>query len=358
MKNTVNVKLVIAFLLFNFTNTSAQETRGNYTTIEIPAPSLKNNLVGTDTIQKIGVYLPPSYSSSKKKYPVVYYLHGYNAKVEESNTGKLEMMENSTAHELIYVEVSGYNLYHGSFYMNSYVTGNWEDFITHDVVSYVDNHYRTIQDRKSRGLVGGSMGGIGAFNISLKHPDKFSAIHLMSPGLGEREDIYNWLFPNDSVILALKKLSDKMEGIPRSKYAESLVKAMDETGDLWLLVGSGVAAVPDTLQPLLMAPLFHYNKEGTFERNDSALAILLPDRAEQVKMYKDTLKLYSYYGMDVGNADQLGFNVKFVKQLSSYLWEEKIPHSTYFSDRDHFSGYDITMENRIIPLMSIYLKGE
>src|SRR3972149_6594466 len=45
--------------------------------IEIPAPSLSNNLVGEPTQRTIYVYLPPSYNTSDKHYPVIYYLPGY-----------------------------------------------------------------------------------------------------------------------------------------------------------------------------------------------------------------------------------------------------------------------------------------
>jgi len=361
MKNIVIVQLVFTILLFNFTNTSAQTTRGNYTVFEIPAPSLKNNLIGSDTVQKIGLYLPPSYSSSKKSYPVVYFLHGHSSKVQENDAGKLEMMENNTAQELIYVEISGYNLYHGSMYVNSYVTGNWEDYVTHDVVSYMDNHYRTIPDRNSRGLVGASMGGLGTFNISLKHPDKFSAIHLMSPAVGKDDEIFRFLFPDDSSIITLKNLINELKEIPESDYEHDLSRAMDETGDFWIHIGGGVAFAPDSLQPLLMAPLFDFDENGTLKRNESVWALwleYLEVSAEKVKMYKDNLKTYSYYGMDVGYYDQLEFIMDGVKQLSAYLWQQRIPHSTYYSDRDHFNGYGISLENRVMPLMSIYLKGE
>ncbi len=359
MKNIVTMQLIILLPLI-FTDTSAQKARGNYNVIEIPAPSLKYNLIGTDTIQKIGIYLPPSYSLSEKLYPVVYFLNGHSTKVSESDAGKLEMMESNTAQELIYVEMSGYNLYHGSWYTNSYVTGNWEDYITHDVVSYVDNHYRTIPDRKSRGLVGASMGGMGTFNISLKHPDKFSAIHLMSPGLGKNDKWYNFLFPNDSSVIALKNLIDELNEIPEGEYANDLSRTIDEYGNFWVHISGGVAFAPDSLQPLLMAPLIDFDENGTLKRNKSVWGLwmeYLEVSPDKIKMYKDVLKTYSYYGMDLGYND-LEFILDGTKQLSDYMWEQNIPHSIYYSVRDHFSGYDITLGKRVIPLMSIYLKGE
>jgi predicted alpha/beta superfamily hydrolase len=65
-------------------------------------------------------------------------------------------------------------------YSNSTTTGNFEDYIEHDVVAYIDAHYRTIPNRLSRGLVGHSMGGYGASRIGMKHPEVFGSLYIMS----------------------------------------------------------------------------------------------------------------------------------------------------------------------------------
>ena len=72
-------------------------------------------------------------------------------------------------------------IYNGSMYSSSVTTGDFENFIAHDVVTYIDAHYRTIPQRTSRGLVGHSMGGYGASRIGMKHPDVFGALYIMSP---------------------------------------------------------------------------------------------------------------------------------------------------------------------------------
>ena len=43
-----------------------------------------------------------------------------------------------------------YTIYNGSMYSNSPTTGNWETYITEDLISYIDSHYRTIANRESR----------------------------------------------------------------------------------------------------------------------------------------------------------------------------------------------------------------
>ncbi len=71
--------------------------------------------------------------------------------------------------------------HNGSMYSSSVTTGDFERFVSHDVVAWVDAHYRTIPDRTSRGLTGHSMGGYGAARIGMKHPDVFGSLYIMSP---------------------------------------------------------------------------------------------------------------------------------------------------------------------------------
>jgi S-formylglutathione hydrolase FrmB len=72
-------------------------------------------------------------------------------------------------------------VHNGSMYSSSVTTGDFENYVARDVVSYIDAHYRTIASRESRGLVGHSMGGYGASRIGMKHPDVFGSLYIMSP---------------------------------------------------------------------------------------------------------------------------------------------------------------------------------
>jgi S-formylglutathione hydrolase FrmB len=71
--------------------------------------------------------------------------------------------------------------HNGSMYSSSVTTGDFERYVSEDVVTYIDAHYRTIPDRRSRGLVGHSMGGYGATRIGMKHADVFGSLYIMSP---------------------------------------------------------------------------------------------------------------------------------------------------------------------------------
>ena len=51
------------------------------------------------------------------------------------------------ANEMIVVLPDSKTLHNGSMYSSSVTTGDFEQFIAHDLVSYIDAHYRTIPNR-------------------------------------------------------------------------------------------------------------------------------------------------------------------------------------------------------------------
>ena len=85
------------------------------------------------------------------------------------------------AQGMIVVLPDSKTVHNGSMYSSSITTGDFEAFVAHDLVAYIDAHYRTMADRGSRGLAGHSMGGYGATRIGMKHSDVFGALYIMSP---------------------------------------------------------------------------------------------------------------------------------------------------------------------------------
>ena len=155
--------------------------------VKIHGAALEGNLEGDAVDRDTIVFLPPSYAKDKaRRYPVVYALHGYSIGAEQW-TGEIHVPQTiegafaQGAREMIVVLPDSKTAHNGSMYSSSVTTGDFERFIAHDVVAYVDAHYRTIRDRASRGLVGHSMGGYGATRIGMKHPDVFGSLYVMSP---------------------------------------------------------------------------------------------------------------------------------------------------------------------------------
>ena len=125
---------------------------------------------------------------SKRRYPVVYLLHGYTG-TDLGYFGEAgrqlhriaeRVYQSGAAREMILVMPNAMNAYGGSMYSNSVTAGNWEGYIAEDLVAYMDRNYRTLATRESRGLAGHSMGGYGTMRIGMKRPDVFAAIYALS----------------------------------------------------------------------------------------------------------------------------------------------------------------------------------
>ena len=155
--------------------------------IKVHGTALESNLEGDAVDRDVFVFLPPSYEKEKHRhYPVVYALHGYSIGAEQW-THEIHVPQTiegafaQGAKEMIVVLPDSKTLHNGSMYSSSVTTGDFEQFIAHDLVTYIDAHYRTIPNRLSRGLVGHSMGGYGATRIGMKHSDVFGSLYIMSP---------------------------------------------------------------------------------------------------------------------------------------------------------------------------------
>ena len=155
--------------------------------IKIHGATLEGNLEGDAVDRDVFVFLPPTYTKEKKRrYPVVYALHGYSIGAEQWSheihvPQTIEGAFAQGAREMIVVLPDSKTLHNGSMYSSSVTTGDFEQFIAHDLVTYIDAHYRTLPNRLSRGLVGHSMGGYGATRIGMKHADVFGSLYIMSP---------------------------------------------------------------------------------------------------------------------------------------------------------------------------------
>jgi len=155
---------------------------GKVITDTIQSISLQGNLLNDPSIKPLTIYLPPSYDESKNRYPVIYYLHGFpgnnGAWTNNYNIhGAMDsLIKQGKVQEMIIVMPNSFNKYGGSWYANSSVAGNYESYITQDLVNFIDGKYRTLPLRDSRAIAGGSMGGHGSMKLALKNPDVYCAV--------------------------------------------------------------------------------------------------------------------------------------------------------------------------------------
>jgi enterochelin esterase-like enzyme len=155
----------------------------------VRSPALEANRLGDAAIRPLRVYLPPSYDTSDRRYPVLYLLHGFAASPSAWSDGTYpglvieRAMDSLVAlggKEFIIAMVDGDNAYGGSVFTNSPVSGDWETYLIRDVVRQVDGRYRTLRRASSRGIAGHSMGGGAALRLAMRYPNGFGLVYAMS----------------------------------------------------------------------------------------------------------------------------------------------------------------------------------
>jgi len=99
----------------------------------------------------------------------------------------------------------------GSFYVNSAVTGRWEDFTAAELVKYIDTKYRTLGRPENRGILGHSMGGYGAITLGMKHPDVFSVVYGMNPALIDWGGDLTIASPSFAFVLKAKSFDEVLQ---------------------------------------------------------------------------------------------------------------------------------------------------
>jgi S-formylglutathione hydrolase FrmB len=347
----------------------------------IPAPSLGENLFQEPTEQPVVVYLPPSYASTSKRYPVVYLLPGFQTDVSAFVNGTYQgynlqasmdsLINKGAAAEMIVVVANGRNFLGGSFYVNSPVTGNWEDFIVRDVVRYVDENYKTIARADARGITGHSMGGTGALNIAMRHPDVFCAVYALSPGLFDRTGMraQGMFAPGGMVNATVDKMQTLAAMTREEAHADyvEFIKGLFASGSVpsreWAFsFAYGAAFSPDRRAnaPYLLYP-YAEGKGGATAVNMSAFANYdagYGGADRKIKEYRDNLLKLEAIAIDVGLSDGYRWLPDGCKYFSQELNEAGVTNELITFSGGHNNQLRERIEKHMIPFFSNVLSKE
>jgi S-formylglutathione hydrolase len=325
--------------------------------VTIPAPSLEGNILGDTSAQCIEVYLPKSYTENERTYPVIYFLNGYGSEVGGGwFTSSLDQYFNENpAHEVIFIVAQGRNKLGGSFYVNSPVTGNWEDYIVTDLVEFVDSNYRTIAHAASRSITGHSMGGFGCLYIATRHPDVFNSVYSHSPGLFDRAGLEeSQMFDSKEIVESHFQFFSSLEKTAPDKAHEKMLEKA-RTNDDWVLtftMAYGVAFCPNRNKN---APYMNYPKNSDFVTDTIAWKQWHDGFgfiANHIKKYKENLNSLSFIGIDCGYHDNFPWIYKGTKYLSEVFNEHQINHSLILHQGDHGNMLLRQIEESMFPLIT------
>lgn len=157
-------------------------TPGTLQRIAVPSPALGGRA------QEAYVYLPQGYSSSsQRRYPVLYLLHGFPGRplafIETVQMGVVDDVFTTRRREpaILVMPFGSTGTFTDEEWVNGVGPGNdWATFVSRDLVRYIDAHYHTIAGARGRAIGGLSEGGYGAINIALHHPHEFSVVESWS----------------------------------------------------------------------------------------------------------------------------------------------------------------------------------
>src|SRR5215472_10433783 len=302
--------------------------------IKVHGTALEGNLEGDAADRDVFVFLPPSYAKEKtRRYPVVYALHGFSIGAEQW-THEIHVPQTiegafaQGAREMIVVLPDSKTVHNGSMYSSSITTGDFEQYVAKDVVSYIDAHYRTIPKRSSRGLVGHSMGGYGASRIGMKHSDVFGSLYIMSPCCMSARGAGPSNPENEKALEAVKTPADSAK-LPFGLRAQ---------------LASAAAWSPNPKNPPLYLDLAHGAAQQEVLAKWAANAPLA-----FVDQYIGNLRQYKAIAMDVGDQDGLRAGAaKLHEILDSY----GVANTFEVYSGTHTSAVADRFQNHVLPFFS------
>jgi len=342
--------LIILFQIAILAN--GQEQKGEIVVNHLYSPALEND-VGENPTRRITIYLPPGYEESNLNYPVIYYLHGFTR--NDSLTIAVDHLDNlidkaiatGKIKPVIVVISDQYTLYRGGMYTNSSLIGNWSDFTSKDLVAYVDQNYRSIKNKDSRGIAGHSGGGHGAVKLGMLFPDVFSCVYALSPaGLvlgGEWGPKSSWFRRAQQI-----------------KTRDELIKGWNEIGAN-IVIAIGREYSPNPSKPPFYADLPFTYKGDSLIVNHKILELWKKNTPiDMVDDYLDNLKQLKALKLDWGRNEQFQ-NVSLAKQFSKKLEDLGINH--YAEEYIGTHGNKIYTDdgrilNDMLPFFNTYLEFE
>jgi len=343
---------------------------------EFEAPSLSGNRFGIPARQRLVVYLPPSYRDGARRFPVLYFLPNFDNILQRYTGGSYQgfrlkdamdrQIRRGASRELIVVVPNAHHFLGGSWYRNSPLTGRWEDYVVKDVVGYMDHHFRTIPAAAARGLAGHGMGGLGALELALKHPDQFSAVYALSPALFDQEGLKDFGLIDERQAAqwrAKTALWNRQDETARRKgfrdYVQSRLNSPSrETFLEGLRVSYAAAVAPDLALPF---PHIAFPVPG---KSMESQAVLLgryengfggwTGKLSEYRARRHSLKAVT---LEYGGEGELPWIRRGVVYLAGLMRSEGVPVNLAVHSGGHESGLGQRLERAMLPMMANALEG-
>jgi S-formylglutathione hydrolase len=318
---------------------------GHYERITVNGPSLAGNLAGDAPARQVSVYLPADYAKQpRRRYPVLYLLHGFTDNDAQwfGQAGKhFVHVPNAVdaapadARQLIVVMPDAFTKFAGSMYSNSVVVGDWETFVSRDLVAHIDAHYRTLAKPASRGLAGHSMGGYGTLRLGMKRPGVFAALYALSPCCLAASPA------PDARMFARAAEVGSLDSIPALDFFS---KAM---------LASAAAWSPNPSKPPLFIDLPVADGQPVPE-----VAAAWAANAPITMLHQHIPALKSYRAIAIDSGDKDGMIAPTTRRLHELLDGYSIRHDFEIYDGDHLNRIEERLTRKVLPFFAGHLESK
>lgn len=341
--------LVLILLCLALPATLALSAAAQSTVVDltIHSPALENNRLGDPADQPVSIVLPAAYAQdAQRRFPVLYFLHGYSDRTPRHDAAEFvraaldRQIAAGAAQPFIVVLPNGLNKYLGAFYANSSTTGNWDDYITRDVVRYVDTHYRTLADPAHRLIAGHSMGGYGALTLAFRHPDVFGSVYAMSPCC---TDLVADGGPSNSAWKVIPTLHSPSD-VPAALYKGQFFVAADAAMD--------AALDPDPASPIFGDPPFRL-VNGQLRTDPEAFRRIASNMPANmvIPLLPNILQLRAIF-IEYGAQENFTHIIIGAQELSQRLAAAGVAHTLEVFEGDHVDHLTERIANHLLPWAS------
>lgn len=345
---------------------------GTLVLLEHTSRVLKGNPLGDPHVRKLAGWLPPQYDDpGRLRFPVLYDLVGFTG-TGLSHVGWKPFGENvperaaRLIHEkrmapAIIIFPDCFTALGGNQYVNSSAIGDYADYLTREIIPFVDREFRTLAAREHRGCFGKSSGGYGAMLHGMKYPQYWGAIADHS-GDAYFDFVYGHDWPNTLNELAKHRLPKRKPGqydARRESLRKGLAQGLDDgrirrfLDHVWKKEKVSSAeghcimnlCMAATYDPDRRAPLgfrVPFNLESGERIEERWRRWRRHDPIHLVERYRKNLKTLRGIYIDCGWRDQ--YHIQYGSRiLSKRLAEAGIRH-TYEEFDDNHSDIDYRMD--------------
>jgi hypothetical protein len=309
----MNLRWIGIALSLLMTGSIVQASDSHVVDREIHSEKFAQNKIGTSPVRKMAIYLPAGYEASSERYPVIYFLpspfENYRAVFDQHGGQSLfdGAIQAGAIDKFILVTVDMTTPIGCSWYLNSPVTGNWEDFVVQEMVPYIDANFRTLPSRDSRGIAGDFMGGYGAIRFGMTHPEVFGSVYALHP-VGTGSGVLTmYSRPNWDLLANAKSLED----VKKDGYSTIFTSIYQ-------------AHLPDVEKPPLFIDLQAHKVGEELEidakatqrlRESFFLEAMIPQYADNLKSLRG---LKFDWARNDGNQDHVYSNQAFTHKLNEF----------------------------------------